>query len=189
LIEQSLEACPGFGARVEGKIERITGGLWHENYRFWIQGRNPSAAHAEQGYILRLVEQRYDWQTGPEPRERLLREGETLQVLKRTDFPHPAPEFICFVVDAESEVIGMIETAVPGVSLDTFKDRSTLRSISRAAANVHRTTVEEFRHLAASTDRAQHVKGTIRWTRWSVVCRVSVRGSDSGMDSGTSSIR
>ena len=75
LIEQSLEACPGFEARVEGKIERITGGLWHENYRFWIQGRNPSAAHAEQGYILRLIGQGYDWQAGPEPRERLLREG------------------------------------------------------------------------------------------------------------------
>ena len=127
LIQRSLQARPGFEARVEGKIERIPGGLWHENYRFWIQGRSPSGAHAEHGYILRLLEQRHDWQAGPEPRERLLREGETLQALKRSDFPQATPEFICFVVDDESQVIGMIETAVPGSSLDAFKDRSTLR--------------------------------------------------------------
>ena len=148
LIQRSLQARPGFEARVEGKIERIPGGLWHENYRFWIQGRSPSGAHAEQGYILRLLEQRHDWQAGPEPRERLLREGETLQALKRSDFPQATPEFICFVVDDESQVIGMIETAVPGSSLDAFKGRSTLRSIGRAAANVHRMAVGEFRHLA-----------------------------------------
>jgi hypothetical protein len=160
LIERSLETCPGFGARVEveGKIEPITEGLWHENYRFWIQGRNLSAAHAELGYILRLLEQHYDWQGGPEPRERLLREGETLQVLTRTDFPHPTPAFVCFVVDDQSQVIGMIETAVPGFSLDAFKDGATLRPISRAAANVHRLAVEEFRHLATTLDRARHVK-------------------------------
>jgi aminoglycoside phosphotransferase (APT) family kinase protein len=88
----------------------------------------------------------------------LLREGETLQALKRSDFPQGTPEFICFVVDDESQVIGMIETAVPGVSLDAFKGRSTLRSVGRAAANVHRTAVGQFRHLASSADRAQYVK-------------------------------
>ncbi|MGA2255323.1 MAG: phosphotransferase [Thermoguttaceae bacterium] len=158
LIQRSLQARSGFAARVEGKIERIPRGLWHENYRFWIQDRSPSGAHAEQGYILRLLEQRHDWQAGPEPRERLLREGQTLQALKRVDFPQATPEFICFVVDDESQVIGMIETVVPGSSLGTFKSRSTLRSIGRAAANVHRMPVGEFRHLASSVDRAQHVK-------------------------------
>ena len=46
LIERSLEARPGFGARVEveDKIEPITEGLWHQNYRFWIQGRKSQAA-------------------------------------------------------------------------------------------------------------------------------------------------
>lgn len=39
LIEQSLEACPGFEARIEGKIEPIAGGLWHENYRTISFGR------------------------------------------------------------------------------------------------------------------------------------------------------
>jgi len=81
-----------------------------------------------------------------------------LRALKRSDFPQGTPEFICFVVDDESQVVGMIETAVPGSSLDAFKGRSTLRSIGRAAANVHRTAVGQFRHLAGSADRAQHVK-------------------------------
>lgn len=161
LIQRSLQACPGFAARVEGRIERMPGGLWHENYGFWIQGRSPSGSNAEQGYILRLLEQRHDWQAGPEPRERLLREGETLQALKRSAFPQATPEFICFVVDDESQAIGVIETAVPGSSLDVFKGRSTLRSVGRAAANVHRTPIGEFRHLASSDDRAQHVKARL----------------------------
>ncbi|MFC1596327.1 hypothetical protein ACFL5Q_00075 [Planctomycetota bacterium] len=64
LIQRSLEDCPGFGARVEiqGTVNRIAEGLWHENYWFWIQGRNLPAARAEQAYILRLLERRYDWQ-------------------------------------------------------------------------------------------------------------------------------
>jgi len=72
------------------------------------QGRSPSAAHAQQGYILRLLEQRHDWQAGPEPRERLLREGETLQALKRSDFPQATPEFICFVLDDESQDLAIV---------------------------------------------------------------------------------
>ena len=150
LIQRSLQARPGFEARVEGKIDRIPGGLWHENYRFWIQGRSPSGAHAEHVYILRLLDQRHDWQAGPVPRERLLREGETLQALKRSDFPQATPEFICFVVDDESQVIGMIETAVPGSPLDAFQDRSTLELIGRTAANIHRMAVGDFCHLPRS---------------------------------------
>jgi hypothetical protein len=158
LIERSLHIRFGFAARVESKIEHLARGLWHENFWFWIQGGSPSSARAEQGYILRLLEQRHDWQAGSEPLERLLREGQTLQALKRADFPHVTPEFVCFVEDDDSQAIGMIETAVPGSSLDAFKDRSTLRSIGRAAANVHRMAVGEFCHLVSSIDRTQHVK-------------------------------
>jgi aminoglycoside phosphotransferase (APT) family kinase protein len=91
----------------------------------------------------------------------LLREAETLQALKRSGFPQATPEFICFVADDESQVIGMIETVVPGSSLDALKDRSTLRWIARTAADVHRMAVGEFRHLAGSADRAQHVKARL----------------------------
>jgi thiamine kinase-like enzyme len=163
LIRRSLADCPGFGAQVEveGKINRIAEGLWHENYRFWIPDRNSPAARADEGYILRLLERRYDWQAGPEPRNRLHREAETLQVLQRTDFVHPTPKFVCFVKDDESEPIGMIETAVPGFSLDRLKDPTTLTLISRVAANVHRMAIELFPHLPSSADRAQHVQAQL----------------------------
>jgi thiamine kinase-like enzyme len=163
LIQQSLEDCPGFGGCVEvdGKINRIADGLWHDNYRFWIQGRDLPVARTEQAYILRLLEQRFDWQEGPEPLDRLMREAETLQVLKRTDFAHPTPEFICFVKDDAFEPIGMIETAVPGVSLDDSKDRTTLTLISRVAATVHGMAIEQFPHLPSSADRTQYVNSRI----------------------------
>jgi len=163
LIQRSLEDCPGFSARVEveGKINRIAEGLWHENHWFWIQGRSLPAARAEHAYILRLLERRHDWQAGREPLDRLVREAETLQVLKRTDFVHPTPEFICFVKDDKSQPIGMIETAVPGFSLGGFKDQTTLKLISRVAANVHRLAVEQFPHLPSSADRTQHVKARL----------------------------
>ncbi len=84
LIQQSLEDCPGFGRRVEvdGKVNRIAEGIWHDNYWFWVRGRDLSAAQTEQAYVLRLLDQHEDWQAGPEPRERLLRESETLRVLE-----------------------------------------------------------------------------------------------------------
>ena len=127
LIQRSLENCPGFGAHVEvdGKISSLADGLWHKNYWFWIQGRGLPAARAEHAYVLQLLDQRYDWQLGREPGDRLMREAETLQVLKRTDFAHPTPQFICFVNDDLSQPIGMIETAVAGFSLHGSKDRAT----------------------------------------------------------------
>jgi len=163
LIGRSLEGCPGFGSpvEVEGKIQRIAEGIWHDNYVFSIRGRGLPKARAERAYILRLLDQRYDWQSGPEPRERLLREAQTLQALGNIDFDHPTPEFICFVEDDDSEPIGMIETALPGVSLDGFKDRTTLRRIGRVAATVHRMDIEQFPHLPRSADRAEQVKTSL----------------------------
>ena len=68
LIRRSLEDCPGFGSRVEvdGKLNRITEGIWHDNYWFWIQSPKLSAAQTDQAYILRLLEQHEDWQTNRE---------------------------------------------------------------------------------------------------------------------------
>jgi hypothetical protein len=135
LIQWSLKDCPGFGRRVEvdGKLNRIDEGIWHDNYWFWLRGPDLPATRTKQTYILRLLEQREDWQRGPEPSERLLREAETLQVLEKSNFPHPTPQFICFVEDDESETIGMIETGLPGYSLERYKDRSTLRLVGRVS--------------------------------------------------------
>ena len=144
LIQGTLRDCPGFGSRVEvdEKINRIDQGIWHDNYWFWIKGRDVPRTRSQQAYILRLLEQREDWQQGPEPRERLLREAETLQVLEKSNFAHPTPQFVCFVEDDDSEIIGMIETALPGYSLERYKDQSTLGLVGRVAK--------------ASTARAYH---------------------------------
>lgn len=162
-IRLSLEDCPGFGSHVEvdGKVNRIAEGIWHDNYWFWIRGRDLSAAQAEQAYVLRLLGQREDWQAEPGPRERLMREAETLQVLKKGNFAHPTPTFICFVRDDESETIGMIETGLPGYSLGRYKDRSTLRIVSRVAADIHRLEIERFPHLPSSNSRTEHVKSRL----------------------------
>ena len=163
LIRWSLEACPEFGSRVEvdGKLNRIADGIWHDNYWFWIRGRDLPAAQAEQAYVLRLLEQREDWQQGPEPRERLMREMETLQVLQKSDFAHPTPTFICFVRDDESKTIGMIETGLPEYSLGRYKDRATLRLVSRVAADIHRLEIERFSHLPSNISCTEHIKSRL----------------------------
>ena len=126
LIQRSFEDIPGFGdgVEVEGKINRIAEGIWHDNYWFFIQGRDLTAARTEQAYVLRLLQQQYDWQRGPESRDRLVREAETLQALMSSDFAHPTPEFVCFVRGDNSEPIGMIETALAGVSCNRFMDQA-----------------------------------------------------------------
>lgn len=163
LIRWALDDCPGFGSRVEvdGKLNRIAEGIWHDNYWFWIRGQDLPAARAEQAYVLRLLEQHEDWQEGPEPRERLVREAETLQALKKSNFAYPTPTFICFVRDNESESIGMIETGLPGHSLGRYKDRSTLRIVSRVAADIHRLEIEEFAHIRGNNSRTEHVKSRL----------------------------
>jgi hypothetical protein len=162
LIQWSLEDCPGFGSRVEvdGKLNRIAEGIWHDNYWFWIRRRDLPAAQAEQAYVLRLLEQHENWQEQAESRERLVREAETLQELKKSNFAHPTPTFICFVRDDESEPIGMIETALPGYSLHGYKDRSTLRLVSRVAADIHRLEIDRFPHLPSSLREVNN-----RWAR------------------------
>ena len=163
LIRWSLEDCPGFGTgiEIEGKLNRIAEGIWHENYWFWIRGRGLSTDQADQAYVLRILEQSEDWQKGPEPRERLIREGKTLQILTRNRFAHPTPAFICFVQDSESETIGMIETGLPGYSLGRHKDRSTLQLVGRVAADIHRLEIQRFPHLPSNNSRTEHVKSQL----------------------------
>jgi aminoglycoside phosphotransferase (APT) family kinase protein len=163
LIQRSFEETPGFGDRVvvDGKINRIAEGIWHDNYWFFIQGQNLTAEQIEQAYFLRLLQQQYDWQRGPESRVRLVREAETLQALATSAFPHPTPAFVCFVKDENSQSIGMIETALSGVSLDRFRERSTLQRISQVAANVHGMGIESFAHLPSNGSRMRHVQSRL----------------------------
>jgi aminoglycoside phosphotransferase (APT) family kinase protein len=163
LIQRSFEGITGFGDRVEvdGKIHRIAEGIWHDNYWFLIRGRDLPSVRTEQAYVLRLLQQQHDWQQGPESHDRLVREAETLRALMSCGFAHPTPEFVCFVKGDNSEPIGMIETALAGVSLDRFKDRSTLKRISHVAANVHGVDTGLFDHLPNRNTRTQHIQSRL----------------------------
>ena len=164
LISWSLEDCPEFDGHVEvdGKINRIDEGIWHNNYCFWIRGRALPKSKTDRPYILRLLDQSQDWQQGPAPLDRLIREATTLQVLgTKTGFPHLTPRFICFVRNDESKPIGMIETALPGHSLQGHKDRSTLRLIGQVAADIHVLDMDGFSHLPDSGNRREHLRSRI----------------------------
>lgn len=158
LVESAFRELGRFGddVAVQEKINRLGEGLWHDNYRFWISGKSVPPDWADRAYVLRLLVQRYEWQEGPEPKERMLNEAQTLLTLKELEFCYLTPEFICFV-RANSEIIGMIETAVPGASLESLNSENTLGTIGRVAAAVHSLGHQRFDHLARSPDRAEHV--------------------------------
>ena len=164
LVRQSLETCPDFAGKsveVDGKINNISEGMWHENYWFWLRGQELTPAQSEQAYILRILDQREDWQRGPGPHDRLIREAETLQVLEGIAFPHLTPRFICFVKCDGPEPIGMIETSLPGHSLHGYKEKSTLEQVAQVAADVHRLKIDSFPHLPGHHDRRRHIRSTL----------------------------
>ncbi|MCD0458599.1 phosphotransferase family protein [Roseiconus lacunae] len=160
LIQQSLQEIPDFENRVEvvGRINKIHQGIWHDNYCFFIRSQNLPVGQNEQAYVLRLLQQRYKWQQGSQSRDRLVGEAETLRALMISDFAHPTPELVSIVKGNDLEPIGMIETALPGVSLDRFRDRSTLKRIGQVAANVHHLDTELFTHLSNCKTRTQHIQ-------------------------------
>ena len=114
LVRQSLETCPDFAGKsveVDGKINNISEGMWHENYRFWLRGKGltPPLNLSKPTFCAYWISAK----TGSEARalDRLIREAETLEVLGGIAFPHLTPRFICFVKCDEPEPIGMIETS------------------------------------------------------------------------------
>lgn len=164
LIESSLREYLKVDGRieVEGKIHRVTEGIWHDNYWFWVSGENLTNAQSEQAYFLRLLQRREEWQLGPEPLDRLVREAKTLQVLDEIQFMNPTPKFLCFVLGDDSEPIGMIETALPGFSLGHHRDRAVLRLVARVAAQVHNLDAGKFGHLQADANRHEHVQSALK---------------------------
>ena len=163
LIERALRELPQFGGEtvVDGKIRSIHEGMWHQNFCFWID--RAKNASTEQGYFLRLLDNRHEWQQGKEPRERLDREAETLRVLRELEFDRPTPEFVCFVGE-ENERIGMIETALNGASLDKWNRDGLLVNIASVAASVHAQPVDRFPHLNRYESRKHHLQADLDQT-------------------------
>ena len=43
MIQRAFESCAGFPdqIQVDGKLNRIAEGIWHDNYRFWVKRLRP----------------------------------------------------------------------------------------------------------------------------------------------------
>ncbi len=163
IIESGLNECGKFPAsvKVKGKIEWIEGGLFHNNYRFWIDGERLVNEWSDKSFLLRLNSQKDTDRSRDESIKYLNREVKTLRVLKKVGFRFPTPEFICMVKDNSGKTLGLIETWVWGISLPFYK-RSIhhdmiIPSIAQVAVAVHQLPSEKFRHLETYPDSRTHV--------------------------------
>ena len=163
IAESGLNASGKFPVTVEidGKLDWIEGGLYHDNYRFWIHGEGLSKASKNQSLLLRLSSQKDPQRSKAEAAQYLLREAQTLQVLKAAAFDFDTPEFICLVRPDAEEPVALIETWVWGMSLEYYKhsiySERTIPSLAEAAAAVHRLPPGLFSHLPAFEDSRAHI--------------------------------
>jgi aminoglycoside phosphotransferase (APT) family kinase protein len=163
IAESGLNASGKFAVTVEidGKLDWIEGGRYHDNYRFWIHGEGLPKASKNQSLLLRLSSQKDPQRSKAEAAQYLLREAQTLQVLKASAFVFDAPEFICTVGPGAAEPLALIETWVWGMSLEYYKNSiysdRTIPTIAEVAAAVHRLPPGLFNHLPACEDSRAHI--------------------------------
>jgi hypothetical protein len=85
-------------------------------------------------------------------------ESKTLQTLQLLEFPLRIPELICLVRDDSGESIGLIESAVAGMTLNFlsrgFNAESQLKTIAEVASAVHRLPKSKFTHLVQRSEVA-----------------------------------
>ncbi|MBU0988048.1 MAG: aminoglycoside phosphotransferase family protein [Proteobacteria bacterium] len=147
--------------KVKRKIEWIEGGLFHSNYRFFIEGNGLTNEWKDKPLLLRLISQKDTGRSQYNSLNHLNCEAKTLQVLKEAGFRFSTPEFICMVKDDSGETVGLIETWVWGISLPFYKksihyDR-IVPSIAEAAVAVHQLPKDKFKHLQMYPDSRTHV--------------------------------
>ena len=111
ITEDSLNASGNFpvSVSIDGKIEWIESGLYHDNYRFWIAAPALPKELQDRSLLLRLSRQRRPLRSKSEAAEFLLREAHTLQALKEAAFDFETPELICLVKSEEKLLMGLIE--------------------------------------------------------------------------------
>jgi aminoglycoside phosphotransferase (APT) family kinase protein len=154
LVESNLQGQPGFkpNFRLQGKLENLGQGLFNRNYLFEASGRY---------LVLRLAKVDRELGTKKEAVIRLRQEAKTLQALERTNFPYDTPRFVCLVEDESEEIVGLIETAVDGASLELFSNRNEpdrlLTVIAKIAAAVHQAPKAEFGHLKGRKESRDHL--------------------------------
>jgi aminoglycoside phosphotransferase (APT) family kinase protein len=167
LIEASLRACDRFSAnaQVDGRLDSMNRGLFHENYVFMVDDPNCDADLRDQPFMIRLLAQKFDWQHDETAHSRIAREAETLKRLARSEFLLDAPRHVCDVVEDE-RLIGFIETVIPGVTLESLRLPGSVEYLAQALAAVHALSVDHFDHLPRSESRRQHLVSRLRELDW-----------------------
>jgi aminoglycoside phosphotransferase (APT) family kinase protein len=146
---------------VDGKIEWIESGLYHDNYRFWISGIDLHKGWEDKPLLLRLSSQKSPLRSRDEAGNYLNRETKTLRRLQDAGFRFETPELICRVKDDSGHLIGLIESWVRGLPLTLYKgsiyqDR-IIPTIAEVAVSVHQLETKKFGHLQAFDNSKAHI--------------------------------
>ena len=163
ITETSLNGSSRFPGKVnvDGKMEWIESGLYHDNYRFRITGTELHKEWKEKPLMLRISSQKSPLRSANEAGSYLSREVKTLQQLRNTGFRFQTPELICTVSAEAHHPIGLIETWVRGIPLTLYKgsihqDR-IIPTIAEVAVSVHELEIRKFGHLKAFENSKAHI--------------------------------
>lgn len=163
ISETSLNESGKFPGKVnvDGKMEWIESGLYHDNYRFSISGADLHHEWKEKPLMLRIRSQKSPLRSADEAGRFLNREVKTLQQLKNAGFRFQTPELICRVSADSHHPIGLIETWVSGIPLTLYKrsihqDR-IIQTIAEVAVAVHQLETKRFDHLKAFENSKAHI--------------------------------
>lgn len=142
--------------QVDHSIQRLGGGLNHENYVFRATPTK-SGHRREQSYILRKPCRTHTYESDEAVATSLANEARTLRTLAQQKLGFTVPVFVVWTAPG-----GLIETAVPGICMDELmrlSDRHlfVLESVARIAAEVHRLPPDGFDHLPRQVDGRGHI--------------------------------
>jgi aminoglycoside phosphotransferase (APT) family kinase protein len=168
VTEDSLNASGRFPVpvSVDGKIEWIDSGRYHDNYRFWISAPGLPAEWQGKSLLLRLGTQKRPARSKSDTARYLMREARTLEALQDAAFGFETPELICIVKSDARQPIGLIENWVWGMSLHDYREGryadTIIATIAAVAAAVHRLPTGRFSHLPAFSDSRSHILHELR---------------------------
>jgi aminoglycoside phosphotransferase (APT) family kinase protein len=146
---------------VDGKMEWIESGLYHDNYRIRIRGVDLPKEWQDKPLLLRVSTQKRPLRTSDEAGSYLNREIKTLRRLQDAGFRFETPELICKVKNDSGHLIGLIETWIRGIPLTLYKgsiyqDR-IIQTIAEVAVSVHQLETKKFGHLQAFDNSKAHI--------------------------------
>lgn len=163
ITETSLNDSGRFPGKinVDGKMEWVESGLYHDNYCFRITGTDLLKEWKEKSLMLRIGSRKSPLRTADEAGSYLSREAKTLQQLKNARFGFQTPELICAVNADAQHPIGLIETWVRGIPLTLYKgsifEERIIPTIAEVAVSVHQMDTGQFDHLEAFKNSKAHI--------------------------------